>query len=246
MRTLACALLVAGCNPIVNLTTSASAGPESTGADPTGSTGTTVEPTSSAGTGATTEPSPDLPPPCPVGSEGCPCTGGGACDAGLVCNAGLCAPGCAVGSLGCPCTQGGGCDAGLSCAAGECVEGVSPPCNPAEQIVDDCCGDMVLDAFEECDAGYNVNDDEAACTDSCKIAVCGDGLVFETIEACDGGDHCTAECTLRSCGDGIVDPWERCEPALRPSDPDCTDMCTDARKTVFITSTHTPAANSAA
>jgi len=29
---------------------------------------------------------------CPVGSEGCPCTGGGSCDAGLMCEGGLCVP----------------------------------------------------------------------------------------------------------------------------------------------------------
>ena len=29
---------------------------------------------------------------CPVGSEGCPCTGGGGCDPGLVCEGGTCVP----------------------------------------------------------------------------------------------------------------------------------------------------------
>jgi hypothetical protein len=29
---------------------------------------------------------------CPIGSEGCPCTGGGACDNGLMCDAGVCVP----------------------------------------------------------------------------------------------------------------------------------------------------------
>ncbi|KIG17302.1 hypothetical protein DB30_03485 [Enhygromyxa salina] len=29
---------------------------------------------------------------CPVGSEGCPCTGGGACDPGLMCDGGECVP----------------------------------------------------------------------------------------------------------------------------------------------------------
>ncbi len=29
---------------------------------------------------------------CPIGSEGCPCTGGGACDLGLMCEAGVCVP----------------------------------------------------------------------------------------------------------------------------------------------------------
>jgi hypothetical protein len=29
---------------------------------------------------------------CPIGSEGCPCTGGGACDPGLMCEGGICVP----------------------------------------------------------------------------------------------------------------------------------------------------------
>jgi hypothetical protein len=29
---------------------------------------------------------------CPIGAEGCPCTGGGGCDAGLECDGGVCVP----------------------------------------------------------------------------------------------------------------------------------------------------------
>lgn len=142
-----------------------------------------------------------------------------------------------MGSLGCPCTQGGGCDAGLSCSAGECVEGVSPPCERGIPM-DDCCGDMVVDAYEQCDLGKYGNHDNGECTAQCKHARCGDGFLHEPIEACDGEDYCTAECTFKTCGDGTVDPWEWCEPALRPSDPECTDLCTDTRKIAFVTSEH--------
>lgn len=34
---------------------------------------------------------------CPVGSEGCPCTGGGSCDPGLSCNGGMCTDGSGTG-----------------------------------------------------------------------------------------------------------------------------------------------------
>jgi hypothetical protein len=30
--------------------------------------------------------------PCPIGAEGCPCTGGGGCDPGLMCDGGTCVP----------------------------------------------------------------------------------------------------------------------------------------------------------
>jgi hypothetical protein len=92
----------------------------------------------------------------------------------------------------------------------------------------------VIDAFEECDAGY-ANADDSTCTASCKVAACGDGLTLEPSEACDGEDYCTTECTFKTCGDGVVDPWEWCDPAR--SDPECTPLCTDARKFLFITST---------
>lgn len=141
-----------------------------------------------------------------------------------------------MGSLGCPCMQGDGCDAGLTCVVGECVEGVSPPCERGIPT-DDCCGDGVVDTNEQCDLG-GMNADDGNCTTLCKYARCGDGFVHEPIEACDGDDHCTAECTFETCGDGVVDQWEWCEPMLRPNDPDCTHLCTDARKIVFITSTH--------
>lgn len=43
--------------------------------------------TAATDTGGSTEAS-----DCPLGGEGCPCTGGGGCDAGLMCEAGLCVP----------------------------------------------------------------------------------------------------------------------------------------------------------
>lgn len=147
----------------------------------------------------------------------------------------MCTPGCAVGALSCPCTTGGGCDAGLTCDAGTCVEGTSPPCDPLVND-DDCCGDGVVDAFEDCDQGWENNDTEE-CTTKCKHAVCGDGVVLESVEACDGGDECTPACTLKSCGNGVVDPGEWCEPR-GGSDPECTHLCGDGRKIVFITSEH--------
>jgi len=159
---------------------------------------------------------------CPVGAESCPCTSGGSCDDGLACEAGACAPGCTPGDKGCTCSEGGGCFTPWVCMAGTCEEGVS-----------ETCGDGQVDEFEECDGGDD-NSDAGACTSSCKTATCGDGLVGPG-ETCDGGDGCTATCVLSSCGNGKLDPGEECEPASE-DDVECSTICTDARKIVFVTS----------
>lgn len=62
------------------------------------------------------------PPPCPVGSSGCPCTGGGSCDAPLECHtqSQLCFdPQCDLGAAQCPCSDGS-CFSGLLCIDGFC------------------------------------------------------------------------------------------------------------------------------
>ncbi len=185
----------------------------------------------------TTTEAPTTGAPCQVGAAGCECTPGGACDDGLACADGLCVDHCDMGSLGCECTPGGACDPGLSCDAGTCVEGFSPPC-PDGQQADDCCGDGVLDEFEDCDKGVNWNDDAGECTTQCRLASCGDGLVRTGVEACDGDKDCTSECTLKSCGNGVIDdPREWCEPAS-DDDPECTHLCGDARKIIFVSSEH--------
>lgn len=102
--------------------------------------------------------------------------------------------------------------------------------------MDDCCGDKLLDDFEECDDG-SYNGDDEVCTPQCKHATCGDGFVLANVEACDGGDSCTPECTLKTCGNGTVEPYEWCE-KVRPDDQECTNLCTDARKVMFLTSDH--------
>ncbi len=100
------------------------------------------------------------------------------------------------------------------------------------------CGNTVVEEAngEECDDG-DANDDGAACTAECVVAICGDGLVHEGVEACDLGDlnraegPCTPECTLVSCGDGNLDPGEACDdgPANKPEadgQGGCSELCT--------------------
>lgn len=71
------------------------------------------------------------------------------------------------------------------------------------------CGDGVVAAGEDCDNGPE-NSPYAACSDECRINVCGDGKVHAGVEACDEGaanvdtGYCRSDCTLNVCGDGFV------------------------------------------
>jgi len=69
------------------------------------------------------------------------------------------------------------------------------------------CGNGVIERDEECDDGNAFDND--ACLPTCRLAVCGDGVVQEGIEACDDGndddtDACLSTCEEAVCGDGIV------------------------------------------
>jgi cysteine-rich repeat protein len=64
------------------------------------------------------------------------------------------------------------------------------------------CGDGVQDPGEACDDG-NFQDDDS-CTSTCKLAVCGDGLVQLGVEECDDGnqlddDDCNNACISKYC-----------------------------------------------
>jgi hypothetical protein len=83
------------------------------------------------------------------------------------------------------------------------------------------CGDGVVDPDqgEACDLGAD-NQDDGPCTVDCKAAVCGDGLVWSGIEACDdaadNGNHyggCSDSCEKNPyCGDSVVDvQFEDCD-----------------------------------
>ena len=48
------------------------------------------------------------------------------------------------------------------------------------------CGDDIAEGAEECDFG-KANADDVGCTIECKLATCGDGLVWKAVEQCDMG-----------------------------------------------------------
>ncbi len=158
---------------------------------------------------------------------------------------------CPIGSLGCPCTPGGACDDPLGCLAGTCtevppecgngeLEGSEACDNGAANGDDqacksDCtlqqCGDGFVGPGEGCDDGNA--DDTDACTNACALASCGDGTVQQG-EACDDGnaddgDACLGTCVAASCGDGIVHAGvEGCDDGDPDDGDDCTNACTVA------------------
>lgn len=89
------------------------------------------------------------------------------------------------------------------------------------------CGNGFLDANEECDDGNTVDTD--GCTNKCKTARCGDGVVHLGFEECDDGnvdgtDACTNSCTVARCGDGVVQAGvEECDDGNTNDLDSCTN-----------------------
>ena len=95
--------------------------------------------------------------------------------------------------------------------------------------VEASCGDGVVDAGEECDAGPQ-NDDSGACTSACRVAACGDGLLYLGQEECDDsnldpGDGCSPQCAFEECGNAVVDPGEACDDGNDDNSDGCPNDC---------------------
>lgn len=82
------------------------------------------------------------------------------------------------------------------------------------------CGNGVVAPNEECDDSNDSQTD--ACLNDCREATCGDGFVREGIEACDAGadnsdsvaDACRRDCRQARCGDDVIDSGETCDEGL--------------------------------
>jgi len=102
------------------------------------------------------------------------------------------------------------------------------------------CGDGIVDAGEECDAGgLNSDTQPDACRTNCTAPHCGDG-VADTGEGCDDGpansdsqpNACRTDCQPARCGDDVVDMGELCDFGQENSDsePDaCRTNCLPPR-----------------
>ena len=102
------------------------------------------------------------------------------------------------------------------------------------------CGDGMLDPGEECDDQNAYPYD--SCTDTCTVAVCGDGIAQDGAEECDDGknlipnDGCFDDCTGPVCGDNIVDITEACDDSNEMNDDGCDNNCTPTQKIIFVSS----------
>ena len=109
--------------------------------------------------------------------------------------------------------------------------------DPCDGCLDGCvahtneCGDNFTCIDEECDDGDD--DDTDACLGTCRVARCGDGVVWAGVEACDDGnedntDTCLDTCVVASCGDGFVRAGEEaCDDGANGDRCDgCRDDCT--------------------
>jgi cysteine-rich repeat protein len=96
------------------------------------------------------------------------------------------------------------------------------------------CGDGIVDPAngEECD-DTNL-DDTDACTNTCRVAVCGDGYVQAGVEECDDGnasneDACLDTCVAAFCGDGFARTGlEECDDGNLDNADACLDTCVTA------------------
>lgn len=93
------------------------------------------------------------------------------------------------------------------------------------------CGNGHVDGDEECDDGNIVDTDE--CRNNCVAAFCGDGVVWESEEECDGNDpECVTRCGtagVHVCVDCEFDAT-RCTPPAEVCngvDDDCVNGCDD-------------------
>jgi len=104
------------------------------------------------------------------------------------------------------------------CASCGKIQGNKNYCGDGTIQNADCTGlgdkcKVMAGAAEECDDPTDSN----ACTDECKLPVCGDGRI-QNDEVCDDGEHngeygkCNTSCNdLVRCGDGIVNGDEVCD-----------------------------------
>lgn len=89
------------------------------------------------------------------------------------------------------------------------------------------CMNGVVDAGEQCDDGNQNNTD--ACSNICRIAVCGDGIP-QLWEQCDDGnrvdiDSCSNICKSPACGDGFTQSGEECDDGNQSNIDACMDTC---------------------
>ena len=122
---------------------------------------------------------------------------------------------------------------GLMGGCGAPPEDWPAPQDPRAHLHEARCGDGEVDEWEQCDDGDRIDDN--GCTNGCRFARCGDGIVQAGVEACDDGntdphDHCTGICQVAVCGDGLVRRGvEACDDGNDSDADSCLGDCRPAR-----------------
>jgi cysteine-rich repeat protein len=99
-----------------------------------------------------------------------------------------------------------------------------------------CNLDGLVDEGEECDDGNP--DPTDSCTNLCRLARCGDGVLridtspgeagFEACEPQLGSSTCSLRCSFDRCGDGVKDPGEECDDGNDDEQDICRTNCVNA------------------
>lgn len=95
------------------------------------------------------------------------------------------------------------------------------------------CGNGIVEPLEECDDGNTEDGD--ACLNNCRLARCGDGVLWKGRESCDdgnkdNGDACLQDCNPARCGDGFIHVGqEGCDDGNKIETDACLSDCTPAR-----------------
>jgi cysteine-rich repeat protein len=96
------------------------------------------------------------------------------------------------------------------------------------------CGDGVVNGAETCDDENQVDTD--GCTNACQLARCGDGIIHQGQEECDGGPDCDDDCTIDNAGNP-----ESCFDLLTPeNDPNPEYIFTACPATISVADCRAP------
>jgi cysteine-rich repeat protein len=120
-------------------------------------------------------------------------------------------------------TDGDSFDDGVEVTAG------TDPTNASSFPGGSVCGDLVIEAPEECDDGNTTSGD--GCSNVCVVELCSDGIVQAGIgEQCDDGnltnnDGCSSSCQNEICGDSVQQTSEQCDDGNIVSDDGCSNVC---------------------
>ena len=120
-------------------------------------------------------------------------------------------------------TDGDSFDDGVEVTAG------TDPTNASSFPGGSVCGDLVIEAPEECDDGNTTSGD--GCSNVCVVELCSDGIVQAGIgEQCDDGnltnsDGCSSTCQDEICGDSIQQTSEECDDGNIVTGDGCSNVC---------------------